>query len=74
MPADAEESPAAADVVQDGEGDEDGPIQLQTEIPSDEEITSDTDPDASANEVQAQPEPGSVTSAPTDASGEQPEA
>jgi DNA repair exonuclease SbcCD ATPase subunit len=72
-PADGEESPAA-DAVEDSEGDEDGPVQLQTEIPSDEEITSDADPNASANEVEAQPEPGSATSAPAEAPGEKPEA
>jgi hypothetical protein len=72
-PADAVGSPASEDVVEDSVGDEDGPIQLQAEIPSDEEITSDADPDASANEVEAQPEPGSVTSPPAEASGEQPE-
>ncbi|HJX68413.1 MAG TPA: hypothetical protein VJ258_06820, partial [Candidatus Limnocylindrales bacterium] len=73
-PADGEESPVPEDVVEDGEGDEDGPIQLQAEIPTDEEITSDADPDASANGVEVQPEPGSVTSPPAEASGEQPEA
>jgi hypothetical protein len=73
-PADGEESPAAEDVVEDSEGDEDGPIQLQAEIPSDEEITPDADPDAPANEVEAQPEPGSLTSAPAEASGEPPQA
>ncbi|HEX7495062.1 MAG TPA: AAA family ATPase [Candidatus Limnocylindrales bacterium] len=73
-PPDAAESPASEDVVDESEGDEEGPIQLQAEVPSDEEITSDADPDDSANEVEAQPEPGSVTSPPAEAPGEQPEA
>jgi hypothetical protein len=70
-PADDEKSPAAENVVDDIEDDEDGPIQLQAEIPTDEEITPDADPDASANGVGVQPEPRSVTSPPADR--EQPE-
>jgi DNA repair exonuclease SbcCD ATPase subunit len=56
-PADAENSPAAEDVAEDGEGDEDGPIQLKAEVPTDDEITPDAEPDASANEGEVQPEP-----------------
>ena len=67
-PADAEQSPAAEQV----EDDEDGLIQLQTAIPTDEEIAPDADPDASANGVEVRPETRSVASTPAD--GEQPEA
>jgi hypothetical protein len=66
--ADDEESAAAENVVEEIEGDEDGPIQLQAEIPTDEEITPDADPDESANEVEVQPEPRSVKSPPDEAS------
>jgi DNA repair exonuclease SbcCD ATPase subunit len=60
-PADDENSPAAEDVAADvaanGEGDEEGPIQLKAEVPTDDEITPDAEPDASANEGEVPPEP-----------------
>jgi DNA repair exonuclease SbcCD ATPase subunit len=70
--ADAEESPAADAETEQVEDDEDGLIQLQTAIPTDEEIAPDADPDASASGVEVHPETRSVTSTPAD--GEQPEA
>jgi uncharacterized protein YhaN len=63
-PADDEKSPPVDD-------DEDGPIQLQSAIPTEDAPAPDASPDASASGAEAEPAPDSVASPPDEAPDEQ---